>query len=285
MPRQVSIPINLIRAFNYANQHIAPGSEADNVTQVVDSVIGLHSARLPTPFVTLLSRVSDFRPKDLIEDVYVSRKMVKLRCMRRTLHIVNLEMAPVVHQATLRQRLSEFSIVHKLVDLDCRNTIRERIVDLVSRTPLSSDGIVNEFIRAKWISAAHDRTRIIKAVLKELWEDGTLCYINASQDWSGEKRKYGCTSHLYPTLVLSSIPEQDAQKQLIEHYIRKFGPVTEGDISWWTGLGKKRVREIVNSLGNRLVSLRVSSFHDTYYIFESSFDVLRNVVWSDEPWV
>lgn len=286
MIRQNSIPINQIRAYNYVKQHVVPGAEAQDVKQVARNLIGLHSARLPTPFVTLYTRINNFKPDDLRHELYVSRNMIKLRCMRKTLHIVDLEIAPIVHQATLKLRLSEFSKIHKNIEPCFYSYVKEQIINLVIQTPLSSDEIVSALILKKsHVLIQQEHTKIIKIILKEMWENGILCYINESQHWGTEKRRYGLTAQAYPNLNLLGITEYEAQKKLIEYHIEKFGPVTENDISWWTGLGPKLIREHIKNLNANLISLNISGFSNIFYMFKSEFDVLKDFIWDDEPWV
>jgi hypothetical protein len=53
---------------------------------------------------------------------------------------------------------------------------------------------------------------------------------------------------------LDSEPEDVAIVELIKRYLGAFGPVTENDIAWWTGLNKKDVREALEVLGSSVVT-------------------------------
>ncbi len=285
MLKSNSIPIDKVRAYNYAKQHVVPTAKAQDIKQVAKNLIGLHSARLRTPYITLYTRINDFSPSDLRHELYYSRSMIKLRCMRKTLHIVDFEIAPIVHQATLKFRLSEFKKLHEsLIAPDCHLNLREQIISLIANIPLSSDEIVNSVnLKKKYNSTK--RNKIIKIVLKEMWEEGTLCYINESQHWEAEKRRYGYTAYIYPNLALSSIGENEAQERLIEYHIEKFGPVTEGDISWWTGLGTKRIRDHITKLNKKLIHLTISGFDNVFYMFVTDFEALVDLKKDTEPWV
>jgi hypothetical protein len=55
---------------------------------------------------------------------------------------------------------------------------------------------------------------------------------------------------------LPSIPREDAQRDLVGRWLRAFGPGTERDIAWWTGLTLTDVRRAVATQPTPAVDVR-----------------------------
>jgi hypothetical protein len=278
---KIQTSINVVRSYVFSKHHVIPGFQAKSTGDVARTLIGLHSARLPTPFVTLHTRVNDFDVNDFIHDTYVSRKLIKLRCMRKTLHTVPLEMAPIVHQATLRIREALCHRVYRKFDVTKKDIdqLREAVIEQVIEKPMKSDAILKEIaLKYKETQNIFDTRdtwkKIVRTVIKHLWEQGVLCYINSSGQWGKEIRLYGYTKKLYPALNLQNISPYEAQKKLVKQHIAQYGPVTKQDIYWWSGLRKTVVNKCIQEIKDDIVPVKIGGFNATFYMLERNVDQL-----------
>jgi hypothetical protein len=95
-------------------QHLARKSRDDDVVRVAGDTGGLHGTGIIEPHLALFSRSVHLDKADLDRELTVTRRLVKLRCMRGTLYIVPREMVPIVYGATramiekLSRRYGEF---------------------------------------------------------------------------------------------------------------------------------------------------------------------------------
>ena len=231
------------------------GNTTSTIKEVSDILIGLHSARLISPYASLISRIEGLRTESLYNDVVSNGNLIKLRCMRKTLHTVPLELASIVHNATLKYRIAEIDSYYRRFfhSVGQIRKIKEKLLSVLAGDHLPVNAITKKL-------SSHYDSGLVKMVLKELWERGTICYINESDDWQKEKRKYALTKVFYPGLDLHSLDERSAQKLLINKYIDNYGPVTLRDICWWSALPVGRVTQINKEGPDRVAQVRMTGF-------------------------
>lgn len=287
-----SISLGQVRIYNFAKHHVIPGLQANSILEASKSLVGLHAARLPTPFVMLKTRVNGFQVQNLLHELYTAKSMIKLRCMRKTMHIVPLEVATIVHQSTKKLRLAECLYFFKMADI--REvfiiSLMSEIVERVKESPASSNQILKDLIQTTKLS--HDlsrinvsKERIVRFAIKYLWEEGVLCYINESKYWGSERRLYGYTTHIYPSLNLQSLSVKEAQVALVQNYIEKYGPVTEGDICWWSGLSKGVVRNCIAILKDNVRVVSVQNLDNRFYMTALEYEKIMSVEMNSDNWI
>ena len=85
------------RARLVARQHL-DGSAADPLQAAADVVV-LHATDPATVYLSVLARCPDAALDDVSRTMYDDRRLVRMLAMRRTLFVVPVEFAPVVHHA------------------------------------------------------------------------------------------------------------------------------------------------------------------------------------------
>ena len=105
------------RAWNWilARQGLTDSRRLGTAWQVADAALGLHAARLPSPYAIVAARTSDPAIPASLFTSPVRASLLTLRCMRKTLHTLPLPLAAAAHSATLRFR-----------DRDARRAVRQR---------------------------------------------------------------------------------------------------------------------------------------------------------------
>jgi hypothetical protein len=200
--------------------------------------------------------------------------------MRKTLHTLSMELASIAHNATLSYRIAGFHSCYK--KLPCKENqiigLKEKILHLLREDSLPASTIVNTL-------NSHYDPALINLALRELWERGTVCYINESNDWQREKRKYGLTKRCYPLLDLHDLPEQVAQQLLIIRYIESYGPVTLGDISWWSALPGGKIIKIIKENAGRILPVRMTGFNQVFYVTDTTIEEIKNSDLPETTWI
>lgn len=284
-----------VNDYVYKKQHVLPNYQLNSIKDVSKNLVGLHSARLTTPYITLYSRVTNFQTKDLHAELYKKKNLIKLRCMRKTLHTVPIEIASIFHQSTIKIRLSDCFSVYKKMKIQDETIIKFKkyISDIVKDKPLSSNEILDRIINNRTLSdeslkinhlSEKERITFYRTIIKHLWEEGTFCYINANKHWGSENRLYGFTKTFYPNLDLFSFSIEESQKRLIYHHIECYGPVTEKDIIWWSGLSQKVIRESMESFSDELISIKIYELDYIFYMTKKDYKKFINFPEVDSNW-
>ena len=230
--------------------HLAPSARGDEIDVVAGNIAGLHATDPATLVLSARARLREPSLKAIEDALYVERSLVRILCMRRTMFVVPVELAPVVQAACTRG----------LVPGE-----RKRFIALLEDAGIAADG-------ARWLEDAEEQTlRALRArgeaTAAELATDvpalreriavaqdkpyaavqgvsWKVLYLLAADAKIARGRPLGSwTSTLYRWSPIESwVPggfgdlETDAAAaQLVRRWLAAFGPGTMADLKWWTG--------------------------------------------------
>jgi hypothetical protein len=227
-------------------------SRAATVEEAAGAIVGLHSSDPATVYLSSWARVDDFEPADLDDALYRRRSLVRMLGMRRTLFVVPVELAPVMHEACTKALIP---------------AQRARLVRMLEQQGVAPPGRGEtwlEKVAAQTLAAIAARG---EATARELTADvpelGAKLLFGQGKTWGGtmgvstrvlfllateglivRTRPLGAwTSGLYRWATtehwlggpLREIDHTEACSELLGRWLRSFGPATMTDIRWWTG--------------------------------------------------
>lgn len=226
-------------------QGVAADNKNDSVYDIAHKSLGLHAARLPSPFATVMARSSsDSTPKNLL-DITASPDLMTIRCMRKTLHTLPVELATVAHGATrhFRERDALRYAFNLNVDAKTLNKVILTIISLLETKVSASHRELEMMLCGNTIT-----THQVRAALKVAWEKGMLVYRNSSGAWDKEKRTFALITVVHPTFDPDA-DRKSSTNMLVHHYFDRYGPATIKDAMWWSGLSRSAITEAI-LLGN-----------------------------------
>ena len=244
------------RRARLVGRHLLDGS-GSSAAGAARAVVALHASDPASVYLSALARARDLSLDDVATEMYDDRSLVRLMAMRRTLFVVPLERAPVVHHA---------------VSLDVAATIRKRLVQqlrtLPTDPPLPDDpealdawlrdveagvtraaqelgsasgaqlGRAEPRMRTAILPStdkAYDvRRTVTTQILTLMGADGHLVRSRPMGSWTSRQHTWEPATNVWPDGI-PEIGRDEARDRLVEDYLRAFGPVTEADIAWWTG--------------------------------------------------
>ncbi|MFX0021603.1 MAG: winged helix DNA-binding domain-containing protein [Candidatus Hermodarchaeota archaeon] len=257
-----------VNNFVLQKQHLTPNSKIDDIIQITKDICGLHSTELSTSYLSLLERTNNFKKEDLEKELYENKTLGRIRGMRRTLFIQTKEMIPIVHAATYKlseKNFKKYMEFHK-VSLSEYQNISNQILNLLNGRELSATEIRKEL----------DSTLNIPAIIQLMCNYGLLIRGKPIKDWKDRRNKYAKFASYFPNMELAIENETKALQILVEKYIRRYGPATENDLSWWTGLTKSEIRKRLSVIEPELIKIKISSIQGICTIFKSDLEGLTN---------
>jgi hypothetical protein len=123
----------------------------------------------------------------------------------------------------------------------------------------------------------------VSAILYLMCDQCLLARGKPEGGWKDQQHRYFPFSEYFPDVELGSVSEPEAIATLVQRYLASFGPVTENDVVWWTGLGKRKVRSAMNRIQGQIVQIRISGMEGEFIILRSDMARLQSIRPPQEP--
>ena len=261
--------LETINKFLLRKQHLTKDSKIDDIIQITDDICGLHSTTLTTSYLSLFARSDSFKKLDLERELYVNRNLGRIRGMRRTLFIETKKLIPIIHVAT-----------YKLIEKSFEKYMEVRGISLKDYQDISKK--ILKILKGNEFSAAELRTKLnskldVPGIIQVMCNDRLLIRGKPIKDWKDRRNKYALFKDYFPNINLSELTETQAIQKLVEKYVKAYGPVTETDISWWSGLTKTKIREVLNKIEEQLEKIQISKLNGNYILYEEDVETLGNL--------
>ncbi|MFX0154911.1 MAG: winged helix DNA-binding domain-containing protein, partial [Candidatus Hodarchaeota archaeon] len=251
-------------------QRLSEDSKIDDIVQITEDLCGLHSTDLKTSYLSLFARTNKFTKADLERELYEKKTLGRVRGMRRTLFIETANLIPIVYAATfnlIEKSFEKYMEFHK-VALGEYQEISQNIMKILKERELSASEIRKEL----------NSKSNIPAIIQLMCNHGLLIRGKPIKDWKDRRNKYALFKDYFPTLDLNKLNEKEAMQKIIEKYVKTYGPVTETDISWWTGLTKAKIKDTLKKIEKVVERIKINNIQKTYIILKED---LNNLV--DNP--
>jgi len=241
---------------------------ADRVTTVEEAaraMVGLHSSDPATVYLSARARVSGMKQDDLEAALYDQRTVVRILGMRRTMFVVPVELAPLLHfSSTVALMAAERRRLVRMVEDAGIARDGEAWVDDTTKRTLSA-------LRARDEAVATDLTKDVPELGEKITfykKDGSVSatvgmstrvlFLLAAEGKIVRGRPKGSwVSSLYRWAPmeqwvgrpLEEMTRPEAQADLLRLWLAAFGPGTELDMKWWTGWPVTQVRAALAAIG------------------------------------
>ncbi len=217
----------------------------------------LHATDPATVFLSVLARCSGLTPADVAAELYDDRALVRMLAMRRTLFVVPLDLAPVVHHAasvdvaaTIRKRLlkelatgpTDPPLPDDPAELAGWLEAAELAVEahVAAEGPLSGSRIgdavpaLRTALLPRTTKKYDVRRTVTTNVLTMMGAEGRLVRGRPLGSWTSRQHTWEAATSWWPA-GMPFLDREVARARLVERYLRAFGPATEADVAWWTG--------------------------------------------------
>jgi hypothetical protein len=288
--------VEQVNAFLWHKQHLAAGTAGTDAVSVVRDVVALHATSALTPYLSLRARMAGFQPAQLDAELYVERRLVKVLCMRQTVHVVPLsELASVTAATAERLKRSARRELGQLLQWSGASGLAEEETTLARL-----QAAVAEVITTRGPSTAAELSEAIpelkqrlhyapdkpyggvvtlgSMLLPRLTLLGPLVRGRPRGSWRSNQYEYALLRAWLPQGDLQPIPPDQAQAQLLLRYLTAFGPACLDDAAWWAGWSKGETQRALSALGKQVVQLSIQNIGAGFWLLASDLPALLSTL-------
>jgi len=261
--------LKAVNRFILGKQHLSGDSKIDDLVQITRDIGGLHATSTTTPYLSLLARTNSFTKENLREELYLKKSLAKVTYVRKTVFILPENMLPIAMSAVQRNTklLTDQHLKYlQLTQREYESTAKKILHILKNR------GLPLKELKTEMGSIPN-----LMYIVRMMCFQGLLIRGAPRSGWKSNLHSYFPFSEYYPDLDMSILDEKVALRFVIMEYITNFGPVTETDITWWTGFPKSLVRDILKEIQDELSTVKISDLEDKYYILSSQASTLKDI--------
>ena len=228
---------------------LAPAARGDDVTAVAGEICGLHATDPASVFLAARARLRDPSVEAIEHALYGARSLVRILGMRRTVFVVPVELASIVQASSARalvpvQRRLLLKHLHEAGVTDDGEVWLRAAQDDTLRA-LRARGEAKATELSQDVPALRSRLALAPGrayaaapavgprVLFLLAAEGQIVRGRPLGSWTSTLYRWAPMSTWLPA-GLDELDTQDAAAQLVERWLRAFGPGTYDDLKWWT---------------------------------------------------
>jgi hypothetical protein len=246
-----------------AERHrLLPRTRTDDLPQIADDLVALHSSDPVTVFLSAMARMARPSIAAVEQALYVDRSLIRHHGMRRTLWVATPPVVRLIHAAatrdllaTERRRTGQLLAASGVADPEqwLAEAEEQVLADLREHGPSTAReiGQRSDALRQRLqlspgkayaaAQSAHTRVLYILGFAGRMlrgrpsnWINGAYRYVEAESWLPGG---------------LGDLDPRQASAELAGRWLRRFGPATTADLQWWMGWTMSRTKQALADCG------------------------------------
>jgi hypothetical protein len=271
---------------------LAPEVRAAEVARVAESMVALHGTDPASVFLALFARMTDPRIPAIERALYEDRTVLRMLGMRRTMFVVPVGIAGVVHAACTRSIavLERRKVVAMIETAGIANDGGRWLADVEASTlralgargqATAGDLVQDEprlgvRIRLAIGKPYEGEVGVVTRVLFLLAADGRIVRGRPRGSLISSQYRWAPMDAWMPG-GLPDLPTEDARTDLARRWLAAFGPAPPADLKWWAGWTAGDTTRALESVGAIEVALGGGS---TGYVMPDDVEPVA----AAEPW-
>jgi len=288
------LKVSLVNSYLAHKQHLLPASRLRDVVQVTRDIVALHATGATGPYLSLWTRVPDFQRHALEETLYERRELVRVHCMRKTVHAVPGDEVPLFFQAYVERHaqaelrgwaslLVQAGICQEGEAEALLKRLSRQVLDVLTEKGPSTVRQIGQAAPELKAKIRHDVGKsyegefsIGSRLMLTMCMMGLLIRARPRGTWRSNLYEYAALSDWLPDVDLASVTPQEAQAWLVRRYLAAFGPATFDDVQWWTGFSKGETKKALEALGAAMMEVAIEGLGDGCLMLADDARLLRD---------
>ncbi len=270
---------NLAQVNHYVlkKHHLLNDSKVNDILQITDDICGLHATGTMEPYLTLFTRASNFKKEELENELYIKKTLGRIRGIRKTLFIHTKKMIPIIHSATkhLIEKLFEKYLNYRGISSKDYKEVSREILKLLSQKEMSTSEI------RKALNSQKD----IGAIISIMCDEMAMIRTKPIKSWKDRRIRYTSFKDYFPKINLNKYSEEEALKILVKKYLGSYGPLTENDIVWWTGIIKSKIRKALDQFRDEIATIKIFPLNHEFIILHTDIEKINNLTLTQDATV
>ena len=275
---------------------LAPSARVATVEEATRAVVCLHATEPPSVYLSAWARSDSIGVEDVDRALYDTRSVIRQQSMRETIFVFPRDLVPAVW-GSAAARIAGIYRKRFVKDLErwgpvgtgegtawleaAEQAVLAHLDDGVTRTsaqlraevPAANEVLV-QFPDRPW----GGKLAVAPKLLAQLSMDGLVARANNAGAWYASRPTWTTTSWWWGENVPPRLGFRQGYAELVDRWLRQYGPGTVEDITWWLGSTKTVVRTALDDLGAQSVSLEDGA---TGWLHADDLDPVD----TPEPWV
>lgn len=238
------------------HRHLLASEHAtDEIESIVSSLVGLHSSDPATVFLSCLARMRNPSIEPIEKALYEDRRVVRHHAMRRTIWVMTRRTTRLAHAATTakiaaverKRTLASMELSSDISDGETwLDTAEAEVIELLAGASMTTREIGQELphlaVPLEFGSSKHSATlNAHTKVLQGAGFNGTLVRGKPAHLWNSAEYPWS-TAEQWLGEPIVGLDKRESAAELVDHWLRRFGPATETDMVWWFGDTKTLIR-------------------------------------------
>ncbi|MEU5694537.1 winged helix DNA-binding domain-containing protein [Actinosynnema sp. NPDC020468] len=253
------------------------------VEQVADALVGLHASDPATVYLSAFARLREPSAADVEDALYDRRTLTRLLAMRRTMFAVTTTSAPTVHAAAALAVAAKerAGLVKHLADGVGWDAARLAEVEQATLDAVAAHGEITAADLGKAVPALLEqvviapgkpyetRQNVSGRIIRVLAAEGRLRRARPRGSWVSSQFRWA------PATPPTALDVPTAQADLVRAWLTTYGPGTEADLKWWTGLTLGAIRKALAAVHAEQVTLSTG----TGWVLPGDTDTVEATPW------
>jgi hypothetical protein len=251
------------RARLAVRHHIAPAERGASVVEIARDLVCFHATDPATVYLSAWARMTRPTFEAIDRALYQDRRLVRMLAMRRTMFVVPVDDAPILHAAAAAaiartERKRNEALAAMLGVKHPGPWIRKAETATLAALERRGEATAQEL--AADVPALRRKVRInlgkryegdigmSSRVLLLLALEGKVVRARPRGTWVSSQYRWALTTR-WLGRPLAKRSASEAEAEVIRRWLSRFGPGTEADIRWWTGWTARAVRAALATIG------------------------------------